>query len=103
MPNASADAALLWLGYLARATGAWDLLARARNITAPTLVVQGARDYWANPAGARAWATQIPGALLLTLPGVGHMALHEAPEAVNAALTEFFAGRPPAGAVVLPP
>jgi proline iminopeptidase len=103
LPNESADAALLWLGYLARASGAWDLSARARGITAPTLVVQGERDYWANPAGARAWATAIPDALLLTLPGVGHMALREAPDAVTTALTEFFAGRTPAGAVATPP
>ena len=103
LPNESADAALLWLGYLGRSAGAWDLTARARSITAPTLVVQGERDFWANPAGARAWATQIPDALLLTLPGVGHMALREAPDAVNAALAEFFAGRPPTGAVHVQP
>ena len=103
LPNESADAWLRWLGYLSRASGAWDLTARARGIRAPTLVIHGGRDYWADPAGARAWATLIPGAQLLTLPGVGHLALHEAPDAVTAALTEFFAGRMPTGAVHVTP
>ena len=99
LPNEGADAWLRWLGYLSRAEGPWDLTARARKITARSLIIHGERDYWADPAGARAWATLIPGAQLLTLQGVGHMALHEAPDAVTAALTDFFAGRQPTGAV----
>jgi pimeloyl-ACP methyl ester carboxylesterase len=98
VPNETADAALMWLGYLGSTSGFWDLTAAARGVTAPTLVMHGARDYWANPEGARAWAAAIPGARLLTLAGVGHFAALESPDVVNAALAEFFAGRWPAGA-----
>jgi len=64
----------------------------------PRLVVRGERDYFANPEGAKAWAAAIPGAQLLSLPGLGHLAVLEKPEAVNAPLQEFFAGRWPPGA-----
>jgi pimeloyl-ACP methyl ester carboxylesterase len=102
VPNETSDAALMWLGYLGSASGFWDLTAAARAVTAPTLVLHGARDYWANPEGARAWATAIPGARLLTLAGVGHLAPLESPDLVNAALADFFAGRWPPGAEALP-
>jgi len=98
VPNESLDASLLWLGYLGSTSGSWDLTSAARGISAPTLVIQAERDYFANPAGARAWAAAIPGARLLTLPGLGHLALFEKPDAVNAPLQEFFDGRWPAGA-----
>jgi pimeloyl-ACP methyl ester carboxylesterase len=102
VPNETADAALMWLGYLGSTSGFWDLTAAARGVTAPTLVMHGASDYWANPEGARAWAAAIPGARLLTLAGVGHLAALEAPDLVNGALAEFFAGRWPAGAEAPP-
>ncbi len=96
--NENLDAALLWLGYLGSNFGPWDLTNAAHGIKSPTLVVQAERDYFANPAGAKAWAAAIPGARLLTLPGLGHLALFEQPDAVNGPLQEFFAGRWPAGA-----
>lgn len=92
-PNETADAALMWLGYLSNAAGSWDITAKARSIKAPTLVLQAERDYFVNPAGAKAWASAIPGSKLVTLPGVGHFALYENPDAVLAPLQEFFAGR----------
>ena len=98
VPNENLDAALLWLGYLGSTSGPWDLTSAARSIKAQTLVVQAERDYFANPEGAKAWAAAIPGARLLTLPGVGHLALFEKPDAVNAPLKEFFDGKWPAGA-----
>lgn len=103
VPNETADAALMWLGYLGSTSGFWDLTAAARAITAPTLVLHGARDYWANPQGARDWAAAIPGARLLTLAGVGHFAALEAPDVVNRALAEFFGGGWPAGAAPVQP
>jgi proline iminopeptidase len=103
VPNETVDAALLWLGYLGSTSGPWDLTAAARAITAPTLVVRGGRDLWANPEGARAWAAAIPGARLLTLTGLGHLALLESPDAVNAALGTFFTGGWPAGADAVQP
>ncbi|HEV2669894.1 MAG TPA: alpha/beta hydrolase [Gemmatimonadales bacterium] len=98
VPNETVDASLLWLGYLSSTSGSWDATAAARTIKAPTLVVRAQRDYFANPEGAKAWAAAIPGARLLTLPGLGHLALLEKPDAVNGPLQEFFAGRWPAGA-----
>jgi pimeloyl-ACP methyl ester carboxylesterase len=93
VPNETVDASLLWLGYLSSSAGAWDVTAIARSIKTPTLVLQGERDYFANPAGARAWAAAVPGSKLVMVPGVGHLALIENPDAVNAPLAEFFAGR----------
>ena len=93
VPNENLDAALLWLGYLSSTAGSWDLTNAARSIKAPTLVIQAERDYFANPEGAKAWVAAIPGARLVTLPGVGHLALFERPDAVNAPLAEFVAGR----------
>jgi pimeloyl-ACP methyl ester carboxylesterase len=98
VPNETVDASLLWLGYLSSAAGSWDATAKAHTIKAPTLVVRGDHDYFANPEGAKAWAAAIPGARLLTLPGLGHLAVFEKPDAVNAALQEFLAGKWPAGA-----
>jgi len=98
VPNENLDASLLWLGYLSNTAGSWDLTGPARGIKAQTLVIQAERDYFANPAGAKAWAAAIPGARLLMLPGVGHLALFEQPDAVNGPLQDFFAGRWPAGA-----
>jgi len=103
VPNENLDASLLWLGYLGSTSGSWDLTGPARAITAQTLVVQAERDYFANPEGAKEWAAAIPGARLLTLPGLGHLALLERPDAVNAPLQEFFAGRWPAGAATPAP
>jgi pimeloyl-ACP methyl ester carboxylesterase len=103
VPNENLDAALLWLGYLSSTAGSWDLTSAARAIKATTLVVQAERDFFANPEGAKAWAAAIPGARLLVVPGVGHLALFEKPAAVNAPLQEFFEGRWPAGAAAAAP
>ena len=89
-PNETADATLMWLGYLSNAAGSWDITPRVRSIKTPTLVVQSERDYFVNPAGAKAWASAISGAKLVTLPGVGHFVLFEQPDAVLAPLQEFF-------------
>lgn len=92
VPNENLDASLTWLGNLSSAFGSWDLTNAARSITAPTLVIQAEQDYFANPQGAQAWAAAIPGAKLVTLPGVGHLALFERPDAVNAPLEQFVSG-----------
>jgi pimeloyl-ACP methyl ester carboxylesterase len=99
VPNETVDASLLWLGYLSSAAGSWDVTATARTIKAPTLVVRAERDYFVNPEGGKAWAAAIPGARLVSLPGLGHLALLEKPDAVITPLQEFLAGKWPAGAV----
>jgi pimeloyl-ACP methyl ester carboxylesterase len=43
-----------------------------RTITAPTLVIHGARDRLVPPSGGRATARAIPGSRLLLIPGMGH-------------------------------
>ncbi|GAA2346093.1 alpha/beta hydrolase [Saccharopolyspora halophila] len=49
-----------------------DRTAQLRRITAPTLVVHGDRDLIVHPSGGRATAEAIPGADLVTIPGMGH-------------------------------
>lgn len=49
-----------------------DRTARLRGITAPALVVHGDRDLIVHPSGGRATAAAIPGARLVTIPGMGH-------------------------------
>ncbi|GAB2482434.1 alpha/beta fold hydrolase [Nocardiopsis aegyptia] len=66
----------------------WDLLP---GITAPTLVVHGEDDELTPVGNAELLAERIPGARLLTLPGMRHGYPHEAePEATRAVL-EFLA------------
>ncbi|QDV75958.1 alpha/beta fold hydrolase [Botrimarina mediterranea] len=59
------------------------------SIAKPTLVVVGEHDAISPSAEMRGIAAAIPGARFVEVPGVGHMAPVEAPEAVNAALAEF--------------
>jgi len=42
------------------------------KIRVPTLVIHGTKDRLVNPSGGRATAKAIPGARLLTIPGMGH-------------------------------
>jgi pimeloyl-ACP methyl ester carboxylesterase len=49
-----------------------DRTEELRAITAPTLVVHGDRDRMVHPSGATATARAIPGARLVTIPGMGH-------------------------------
>ncbi len=49
-----------------------DRSAELHRITAPTLVIHGDRDLMVHPSGGRATAKAIPGARLVTIPGMGH-------------------------------
>jgi pimeloyl-ACP methyl ester carboxylesterase len=60
-------------------------------ITAPTLVLVGARDAITPPEASEALAEAIPGARLVVVPGAGHLANIEEPGAFNAALRSFLA------------
>ncbi|SFO92743.1 Pimeloyl-ACP methyl ester carboxylesterase [Geodermatophilus dictyosporus] len=62
---------------------AWRL---ARLLRVPTLVVWGDRDRLVDPRLAPRLATTVPGARLLVLGGVGHVAMLEAPEPVARAV-----------------
>ncbi|WP_380282247.1 alpha/beta fold hydrolase [Kitasatospora purpeofusca] len=69
---------------------------QASRVTAPTLLVYG-RDDRLVPfrTAARAYAV-FPDARLLTLPGVGHVAMQERPDAVAAAFRALIAQAPAA-------
>lgn len=55
-----------------------------RSIRAPTLVLHGERDLMVNPSGGKATAALIPGARLLTVPGLTHQIVAaRAPELVR--------------------
>jgi 3-oxoadipate enol-lactonase len=56
------------------------------DIGCPTVIVVGAEDALTPPAEARAMAEAVPGARLVELPGAGHLANLEAPEAFAAAV-----------------
>ncbi len=59
------------------------------RVTVPTLVVWGADDRILPPAYGEAWARQVPGARLVTLPDCGHAPHLEQPRAFAAAFDTF--------------
>ncbi|MXO65249.1 alpha/beta fold hydrolase [Altericroceibacterium endophyticum] len=61
------------------------------QIMCPTLVMTGELDQWSPPAQLEAIADQMPNAELVVVPGAGHMITREAPEAVNAAISDWLA------------
>jgi pimeloyl-ACP methyl ester carboxylesterase len=65
------------------------------TMTCPTLVVVGEEDTLTPPAESEKLAKAIKGAKLVRVPGAGHLANVENPDAFNAAIAEFF-GRLPA-------
>ncbi|NYJ04561.1 alpha/beta fold hydrolase [Petropleomorpha daqingensis] len=60
-----------------KVNGAWRM---AERLTPPTLVIWGDRDRLVDPRLAPRLAAAVPGARLLVLEGVGHVAMLEAPE-----------------------
>lgn len=62
----------------------------AAQVQAPTLVVWGGRDRLVSPRLAPRTAATIPGARLLLLPDVGHVAQIEAPKAVARAVAALW-------------
>ena len=68
-----------------------DALPLLPSIKVPALVIGAELDRAIPPEHSRAIAAGIPGAHLTLLPGVGHMANLEAPDAFNGLLLEFLA------------
>ena len=66
-----------------------DARSRLHLISCPTLVAGGSLDLITPPALSDELARLIPGARLTRLPGVGHGALWEAPEAFNRVCLDF--------------
>ena len=75
--------------YRVLAEGDAEIAQGLERIACPTLVMTGADDPGNTPAMARAMAGLIPGVRLAILPGLRHMALAEAPAAVNEPLSAF--------------
>jgi pimeloyl-ACP methyl ester carboxylesterase len=68
-----------------------DATADLPGITVPTLWIHGEDDQLMPIDGARATAEKIPGATFAPIPGGGHMAPMENPDAANAAIVRFLA------------
>lgn len=75
--------------YRILAHGVDEIVAPNPPITCPTLVLTGDEDYGNSPEMSIAIATEIPRARLVILKGLRHMALAEAPEAVNRPVVDF--------------
>jgi pimeloyl-ACP methyl ester carboxylesterase len=66
----------------------------AADVTAPTLLVAAERDDIAPPAAQRALVGRFPDARLVMVPGTGHLAHYETPDAVAAAMSAFLTALP---------
>lgn len=75
------------------ACDAFDVRATVPALPAPLLALAGGEDPLTPPRYATWLAEHVPGATARILPGLGHMALVEAPEAVVAALASWLAAR----------
>jgi pimeloyl-ACP methyl ester carboxylesterase len=62
-----------------------------RNVRVPSLVIGFQDDLITPPALSREVAEAIPGCAYVEVPGCGHLGHLERPDAVNAALIDFFA------------
>lgn len=71
-----------------------DSAGELEAIAAPALVTVGAEDRVTPPELGAAVAAGIPGAELVPIPGAGHQAFQERPEAFTRALDSFWAALP---------
>ncbi|MPY83308.1 MAG: alpha/beta fold hydrolase [Actinophytocola sp.] len=83
--RSTADIVRVWL-----ARGSRSIWTALRNVTAPSLVVWGAKDRVVSARKARRTARTLPRGELLMLPRVGHVAQMEQPEAVARAVLELW-------------
>ena len=72
--------------------GAGGLWRQAASLHCPSLVIYGGRDRLVDPKRARKAARTIPGARIVMLPRVGHVAQLEAPELVARFVCSFLNG-----------
>jgi pimeloyl-ACP methyl ester carboxylesterase len=64
------------------------------RLDVPVRIVWGEHDGWLDRSIAERLARMIPGAELRLIPGAGHFAPEDAPEAIAAELADFFAAEP---------
>ncbi|MCW2621176.1 MAG: hydrolase, alpha/beta fold family [Frankiales bacterium] len=86
--TAPAEATAWAARAMARRPDSFDVL---RAAAVPALVVVGEEDALTPPSDAEAMVAALPRATLRVLPGAGHLASIETPEAFNAAVLEFVA------------
>jgi 3-oxoadipate enol-lactonase len=86
------DRAILSAQAVAGSRYAGRLLARIR---ARTLVLHGGADAVVDPRNGRLLAARIPGARLVTFPGLGHLLFWEDPDGFAAAVASFLLGPRP--------
>lgn len=67
----------------------FDFTDRLPRLDLPTLVVVGSRDITLSPGESELAASQIPGARLIKMRGVGHQPVDERPEEFDRLLVEF--------------
>jgi pimeloyl-ACP methyl ester carboxylesterase len=79
--------------WLAPAFSAWSIEAEIDAITAPLLAVQGEDDEYGTLEQIRGIARRVPQAQLVELPGCRHSPHREQPQALNAAVLQFFRSR----------
>ena len=70
-----------------------DMAARAKEISAPTLILFGKEDKLINPTAAQSFHERIAGSEVVLLDGVGHLPMEEAPDATAAAIADFLKRR----------
>lgn len=80
--------------------GDWDFPSGLEHVSAPLLVVYGARDSMAL-GGQRAWAAAVPHGRFLAVAGARKGAITDRPEVVFPAVASFLRGEWPAGAEVV--
>jgi pimeloyl-ACP methyl ester carboxylesterase len=69
----------------------WNIESFVRNVTAPTLVVQGDADQYGTVAQVQSIAANLIGpGHTVVLPGVGHAPHLESPDETRAAVVDFF-------------
>lgn len=65
------------------------LPAPLESIEQPVLLMWGTEDGWAPPDNANGLLEKIPNSSLIEFEGIGHLPMHEVPEAFNTALINF--------------
>jgi len=78
----------------AQAVFVHDTSARLASITAPTLVIHGTADQMLYPVNGELIASQIPGARLYVMDGVGHLFWWERPDESVRIVREHLLGQP---------
>jgi pimeloyl-ACP methyl ester carboxylesterase len=66
---------------------------RAREITAPTLILFGKEDRLINASAAQSFQERIKGSEVVLLDGIGHLPMEEAPDATANAIRDFLTRR----------